>query len=154
MSRERKRWRTADYDKMSWHDNHVHGLRIEAGKHGTGTLELDLDYIIEWLPPMNGRYRFRIAPSTLVFTGVFALQIGLDWKSVGAGMTPFSISSIGREKLDYPKAWRWSIGVNWPEGVITFESTGFTQTVWGQTVETAQQHLEPRQRKPRAGCDA
>jgi hypothetical protein len=69
-------------------------------------------------------------------------------------MTPFSISSISREKLDYPKAWRWSIGVNWPEGFITFESSGFTQMAWGKVVETHRQHLEPRERKEEAASDA
>jgi hypothetical protein len=151
MIRARRRWRTADYDKMSWHDNHVHGLQIESGRHGTGKLILDLDYITEWLGPADGRYRFRIAPCTLTFVGVFGLQIELDWKTVGAGMTPFSMSGIGREKLDYPKGSRWSIGVNWPEGFITFESTGFTQAMWGITVETHRQSLEPRERRPLDG---
>jgi hypothetical protein len=31
-----REWTEADYDRMSWHDNHVYGLQIEAGEHGTG----------------------------------------------------------------------------------------------------------------------
>src|SRR3954453_15969941 len=32
-------WTEADFEQMSWHDNHVHALQIESGgEHGTGTL--------------------------------------------------------------------------------------------------------------------
>lgn len=30
-------WTEADYPTVSWHDNHVHGLQIRAGEHGSGT---------------------------------------------------------------------------------------------------------------------
>ena len=32
-------WTEADYAEMSWHDNHVHGIAIHAGQHGSGELE-------------------------------------------------------------------------------------------------------------------
>lgn len=39
-------WTEADYEKFSWHDNHVHGISICEGEHGTGELILDLDYML------------------------------------------------------------------------------------------------------------
>lgn len=83
---------------MPWHNKDVHAIQVEGcGDHRTGTLILDLDYIAEWLPTVNGALSSRLAPATLTFVNVFALKIDLDW--VGAGMTPFSIGGIGREKL-------------------------------------------------------
>ena len=142
-------WTDADFESMSWHDNHVHGLQIEGGgAHGTGTLVLDLDYITEWLPPVDGAFQFRLAPATLTFQDVFGLRIELDW--IGKGMTPFSISGIGREKLPHG-SWAWTIGVNWPEGFITFESTGFTQALRAPVVTKAEQCLETHERTPFTG---
>ena len=88
---------------------------------------------------MDGAYRFRIAPATLAFRDVFDLKIDLDW--TGYAVTPFSISSIGREKLPH-EGWAWTIGVNYPEGVISFQSTGFMQVLRGPLVTTSEQFLE------------
>lgn len=137
-------WTEADFEQMSWHDNHVHALQVESGgEHGTGTLTLDLDYIAEWLPPVDGFFRFRLAPATLIFYNVFALKIELDW--IGMAMAPFSISGIGRETLAHD-AWSWSIGINCPEGFIAFESTGFTQVLRAPLVTKNEQCLEPHER--------
>jgi len=68
---------------------------------------------------------------------------------VGAAMTPFSISGIAREKCEFVNgafSWRWTIGVNWPEGALSFESSGFTQTLRGPIVSTSEQLLDPKQR--------
>ena len=71
-------WTEADFDDMSWHDNHVHAFRIREGEHGTGEVELDLDYILEWLSPTEGRVSFRVAPASLTGRGVYDLQIAID----------------------------------------------------------------------------
>jgi hypothetical protein len=48
-------WTHETFDSMSWHDNHVHSLRIVEGEHGAGELRLDLDYITDkqWLRPQG-----------------------------------------------------------------------------------------------------
>jgi hypothetical protein len=97
------------------------------------------------LPPIKGAFQFRLAPATLTFHDVFALKIELDW--IGKAITPFSISGIGREKLSHA-SWAWTIGVNWPEGFITFESTGFSQTLRAPVITKAEQQLETHERKP------
>jgi len=57
-------WTDQQFNEMSWHDNHVHGLRVVEGVHSAGTLVLDIDYIPEWLH--NGQqYKFRIVPAHL-----------------------------------------------------------------------------------------
>jgi len=42
-------WSESQFAEMSWHDNHVHALRVVEGAHGAGDLVLDIDYILEWL---------------------------------------------------------------------------------------------------------
>ena len=137
-------WSEEDFESLSWHDNHVHAWRIEGGgDHGTGELILDLDYIVEWLPTPGGAYRFRIAPATLTFHHVFGLKVEIDWS--GAAMAPFSIGGITRKRLAH-ESWAWSIGVNWPRGIITFESIGFTQVLRAPAITKSEQCLEPRER--------
>jgi hypothetical protein len=43
--------------------------------------------------------------------------------------------------------WQWSVGVNWPEGFLEFDSTGFTQALRGPIITTSRQVLEPHQRQ-------
>jgi hypothetical protein len=31
-------WTQEAFDSMSWHDNHVHGLRVVEGEHGAGEM--------------------------------------------------------------------------------------------------------------------
>jgi len=141
-------WTDSDYDEMSWHDNHVYGIRIQEGDFGTGTLLLELDYILEWVEKDN-KYKFRIAPALLTFTKVFNLKLKIDYKTPTAAISPFSISQIDRENINSTpgsKYYNWTIGINWPEGKIEFEATGFTQILTGNIIETDQQILTNEQR--------
>ncbi len=150
MSSYKHSWTEADYTQMSWHDNHVHGLAIYSGEHGAGELALDIDYILEWLPPDQGRYTFVVAPATLCFRDVTDLRISLDYVNPSAAITPFSISAIEREEHVYPNGhatFRWSVGVNWPEGVLTFLASGFRQTIRGKPITTTEQFLADAQRR-------
>lgn len=146
-------WTDADFDAMSWHDNHVHAIRVEVANedHGTGTLQLDLDYIVEWLPPGADGFRFRVAPATLTFFEIFGLRIEVDWAAATAGMTPFSIGRISRQKIEGATGstrWRWTIEVNWPQGAITFEGEGFRQELRAEPIVTPSQSLSADDREP------
>jgi hypothetical protein len=77
------RWTHEQFDEMSWHDNHVHSLRVLEGENGAGELLLDLDYILEWLKCTDSM-RFDLVPATLRFTGVTNLRIFLDYASPSA----------------------------------------------------------------------
>jgi hypothetical protein len=144
------RWTEVDFEKLSWHDNHVHAVQVEADNPecGTGVLRLDLDHILEWLrPPVPGEaFRFRVVPATLTFFEVSVLRIEIDWAAATAGIAPFSLDGISRQKLDYPNgyaSWAWTLGVNWPTGAITFESPRFIQSARGSVVETTNPCLSP-----------
>jgi hypothetical protein len=140
---QKYRWTHAEFEMMSWHDNHVHALRITEGEHGAGTLSLDIDYILEWMTSDNQAHRFRIIPATLEFQGVFGLQIEIDYKKPTAATTPFSIDRIERtvDKRDRYDAILWTIALNWPEGEISFQASGFEQRGKGDPVFSDQQYL-------------
>jgi hypothetical protein len=137
-------WTHHQFDEMSWHDNHVHALRIVGGAHGSGELALDLDYILEWICDADGN-RFRIIPVTLTFLEVTDLRISLDYATPTAALGPFSIHAIERheEPRDRYVAQVWKILVNWPTGEIAFEATGFVQRGTGLPVLSEAQCLRP-----------
>jgi hypothetical protein len=139
--RKKTTWNESDFDRMSWHDNHVHGVRIRAGEHGTGQLELDLDYILEWLRPSQGAFAFRIAPATLTFREVYDLRIEIDYEAPSAGLVPFSIAEIEREEAVAGHSDGWRIQINWPNGRISFRASGFNQELRAEPITTASQSL-------------
>ena len=135
-----------NFDEMSWHDNHVHGIQVVEGEHG-GTLILDLDYIVEWIR-VGDAYKFRIVPSTLSFFKVSGLQIQLDYHRPSAAIGPFSMDRIIRatEKREQYTATIWRIPFNWPDGHISFEAAGFSQQARGVPVLTDRQMLSTEER--------
>lgn len=141
------RWTNEDLDSLSWHDNHVHALRLAEGEDGTGELELDIDHILEWMPE-GGSFRYRIAPAQLRFFGVTDLRIDVDWARSSAPMGPFSIDGIERrvEQRTHYKAVCWRIPVNFPCGEISFEATGFEQHLTGPEVLADHQRLTRSER--------
>jgi hypothetical protein len=141
-------WTDARMPDMSWHDNHVHGVRLVSGSHGCGELLLDIDYIVEWIRGSTG-FQFRIVPATLRFREVTNLRVAIDYVGMSAAMGPFSIDGIYRtaEQRERYVARCWRIPVNFPGGEISFEASGFEQVAWGKAVVTPMQLLEPRQRQ-------
>lgn len=138
-------WTDADFDSMSWHDNHVHGLELRDGEHGAGELVLDLDYILEWICIERGSCSFRIVPACLTFHGVTDLRIALDYQARSAAMGPFSLHAIEREPM-FEGVWKWRLDVNWPNGSIEFTARGFTQVATAPEVVKDEQSLTRAER--------
>ena len=141
------KWTHEQFSDMSWHDNHVHGLRVVEGSHGTGELILDLDYILEWLCEMDGT-KFKIVPVNLTFLEVCDLRVSLDYATPTAALSPFSIHSIERfsESRGHYVAEMWKIAINWPKGEITFQAKGYEQRAIGAVVVSGSQCLLPAER--------
>ena len=126
-------------------------LRILEGEQGTGEFWLDLDYILEWLPPQteDGNFRIRIAPAVLVFHEVTSLRVAIDYAASRAAIGPFSLGGIEREPFSYPngyESFRWTLEIACPSGEIAFEAPGFIQHLTGRAVETDSQQLNESQR--------
>lgn len=139
------RWTDADFESMSWHDNHVHGLELREGENGAGELMLDLDYILEWICADDGSCTFRIVPVRLTFHEVHDLRIALDYAAAQASLGPFSLAGIARDAGAHG-VWRWRLAVNWPQGSLEFAARGFTQLVSGPEVVKAVQSLTAGER--------
>ena len=140
-------WSQEDFEAMSWHDCHVHSLRVAEGTHGSGVLELDIDYILEWRQDKE-KYIFLVVPAKLSFHEVTDLHMSIDWKTPSAAMGPFSIAGVERTfeaRANY-KANVWRLPVNWPSGLLAFEASGFTQESWGREVISPTQILQPPER--------
>jgi hypothetical protein len=147
---DRGPWSTEDFDAMSWHDAHVHGLRLEhfTEVEGAADLVLDIDYILNWQKAGTG-FLFTVSQAVLQFHKVTSLKLELNYATPSAGMCPFSIAAVEREVHIAPnglRSHRWRIPVNWPEGLLEFEAPSFTQTLVGEPHVQSDQFLTPEKR--------
>lgn len=141
------------FEDYCWHDNAIHGFRIIEGPDGCGgELVLDIDFIVEWLPPHgeDNAFGFRIAAAHLTFHDVSDLVISVDYASSTAAVQPMTIHEIHREVVTYPNGYStfaWRIEINWPRNsFISFHAPGFTQTLRGEPIVSGAQYLSPSQR--------
>jgi hypothetical protein len=79
---ERAVWTDADFDVMGWHDCTVHAVAMTEDGDGSefvpAEFALDIDYIVQWVKPVEVYYRFWIVPATLVFHDVWGVKGELD----------------------------------------------------------------------------
>lgn len=144
------RWTEADFDGMSWHDNHLYGLSIREGSYGSGRLVFDLDYITEWRCGVDKKCSFMVAPAELTFDEVTDLEVEIDYRGIGMG--PLSIAEVRREAVEETPAhgrYRWRIMFNFPKSEVVFIAAGFIQELRAAPVESRQQFLgwDERQRR-------
>jgi hypothetical protein len=137
------------FEEYSWHDNYVHGVSLQEGESGSGTLTLDIDHIVKWVCGTDGTWQFHIAPADLVFHEVTDLVLSLDYASPSFAMGPFAIHEIRREIFTYRNGattflWRIDLGV--PKGGLSFKASGFDQTPRGPEVISGAQCLSAQER--------
>lgn len=151
----RERWYTADFDQLDWRGVHVHGFRIVEGGQGTAELQLDLDYLLARPADAGAGDGHVVAQAMLQFHEVFGLRFSLDYVACSASMSAFSIGAVERRPLREREdaadgedhgPWRWRIELGWPEGMLEFEASGFSQWLIGEPVEQACPSLPPAQR--------
>jgi hypothetical protein len=101
-------WTQADFDQMSWHDNEVHAIAIEPALPEPGRLLLDIDYIVQWVPPQapSRLISFWICPATLVFDPAWDLTTDIDLRGWA-----FSLSLLSVQRSDPDERgnfdWTW-----------------------------------------------
>ncbi|MHC4441441.1 MAG: hypothetical protein ACYTF1_04220 [Planctomycetota bacterium] len=149
------KWNDADFEKMSWHDNCIHGFHFYS-EEWTSDLILDIDYIVEWVCGVDKICKFWISPATLTFHDVTDLKINVDWGDSGMQtiLHEMYIYDIQREKVKDQKIcldqnyYRWTIQIDVPmsgDG-ITFGATGFTQILRDEPILADDQFLPPSKR--------
>lgn len=140
---------TEDFGKIQWHDNAIHGFRILEGEI-CGELIFDIDFIAEWLPPINEKYSFKVAPSNLIFHEVSDLVISINYAEASAAVQLMAIHEIKQEPIIYPNGYttfRWKINLNWPpNSFFSFCSPGFNQIQRMEPIMTEAQYLPPAER--------
>ena len=136
-------WTTGDFDEMAWHDCLIHAISFgEEFK-----LLLDIDYIFKWV--LDGKkYKFWIAPCTLIFENCYDVNFDLDMS------TPrLEIDSISRKNPKKPKNAEFIVSqveFDWimetQQGNISFTSVGFSQYVRRKPVFSNAQSFSEEER--------
>jgi hypothetical protein len=141
-----------EFEKMNWHDNHIHSFHIREGDEDwSGALELDIDYILEWQKTENIGFNFLISPATLCFFGVTDLIISIDYAKATARVQPMMIYDIERELKSFPNGYstfNWKIILGWPtDGFMSFSANSFSQVLRREPIVSNSQYLQPSKRK-------
>ena len=157
----RRTYTEADFDQLSWHDNHLYGVHIFMGDIEQGDwrsdLVFDLDYIVEWVCATDQSCQFWVAPATLTFHHVTDLRMVIDWGRSGfqAAIHEVSISGITRSQIENQRIcldrlyYLWKIETHIPkEGMLNFGASGLTQVVRAEPVLIDEQKLSSSQRSP------
>ena len=109
-----------------WHDVYVHGLAYDGE---AGRFFLDLDYILEWVHPVEStdrHYSFWMSPATMVFEDVSELHVDLQ------PLAAFEIESLKRTDQQVEEGpggragserWRWTMAFF--NGEISLRSSGY-----------------------------
>ena len=117
-------WTDADFDAMDWHDNAIHALAFERAPSDPGRLLLDIDYIVEWVPPEAPAttLSFWICPATLVFDNAWDLTTDIE---LYARSFDLSLNAIERSAPDEHGFFEWTLA---GDGfTIGLSAPGFTQ---------------------------
>lgn len=146
---------TADFERLSWHDNLIYGWSFRAADPQTGDwrseVAFDIDHILDWLCGADGRVRFRVAPARLVFTDVADFGCALDWGEGSGGLQLPSIDRIERGPVPSPPGldlWRWVLRLNAPRnGSLSFVASGFVQTLLAEPLLLDEQWIAPSRRR-------
>ncbi len=135
----------AEFDSFSWHDNHIHGIAFQ-NPDGNYDFDLvfDIDHILEWIKTPDGHFEFMIAPTNLIFHDVanLVIDLKLGYKQ------HLEISDIERTEIVTEhgrKMFRWQIDTP-TNNKISFEATGFTQTLRKPPIRKRRQWLDECER--------
>ena len=120
-------WSDQDFESMGWHDNFIESLIFPDENL---KLCLNINYILDWIPQkITGHcYKFRVALAKLSFHNVLNLTFKLNFEN----STSIFINEIVRcsKRLSPNKKMHiWDYRIITDQGDITFDSTGFTQTL-------------------------
>ena len=140
----------SDFSPFLWHDNALHGLRLELGEPDRGdwtsNLVLDIDHIVEWLCEPGTTPMLRVAPALLTFFNAGDLHIGIDCgDSQGqVALHELSIDRIERQPIPGRALYRWRVQFNWPAGgFIHFAASDYRLTLRGAAHLSQSSRLAP-----------
>jgi hypothetical protein len=117
-------WTDADFDQMNWHDNEVHAIALEPALPEPGRLLLDIDYIVQWVPPQppSRLLSFWICPATLVFDPASDLTTEIDLEGFSFSL---SLESVQRSGPGEHGIFEWTLDGD--RFTVGLHASGFTQ---------------------------
>ena len=146
----RTSWTESDFEMMNWHDCPVHGIAFVRGEQPwLHRLLFDIDYILSWIParPPSLQLAFEIAPCTLTFEGVSAIDGNLE---IDVRFPP-RIDEIVRRGAESKLAVDlqdddWAVVGH--EFMLRLKANGFKQNLRAAPVVSMVQQLSGRTRSP------
>ncbi len=132
---EKAVWDHSDFDRMGWHDCTVHALAFEPNLDGSGTLLVDLDYIMQWVQPLRSgeAFSFWIAPATLIFENAWGFEADISEYSEFR----LELDAIQRSEPDqFGRGW-WTLDGH--QFTMRLPSAGFKQVL--RRTPIASKHL-------------
>ncbi|SQI33910.1 Uncharacterised protein [Leminorella richardii] len=144
MSDIKTRWDERDFEQMGWHDVHIHAVA-----HYTEVLQLrlDIDYILQWInpPAEECRYRFLLAPATMVFDLVSSIKLDINTASPGLFISRLH-QSVPIPGIFPESPCSYDYRIELEEGCIAFNASGFRLYMRQPPQEHTGQWLSLRQR--------
>lgn len=122
-------WTELDFEEMGWHDVRIHAV---AFLPEVFELVLDIDYIFRWINPgaAETRFKFWVAPATLVFENVNDLKIDLE-PNGGIELQGIERSEPQKPRnIDYIEhdiEYLWTLEAH--SGEISLRSVGYKQYI-------------------------
>ena len=128
----------ADFQKLGFHDCHVHGIRWNSSAYA---LILDLDYIVQWTE-QNDRLEFWVAPAELRFDYSAATKVQLNWINLPMVCQLQDVHQRDRKRNpNGSECYLWEIEFNIPSGSIQLWATDFELKLLAEPVKSPTQNL-------------
>lgn len=119
-------WITDDFEKMGWHDCHIHSIYFHDREP---EIHLDIDYLFEWVLDEKDRYyKFWISPCILIFYCISNLEIHLSFGD-NNGLNISEIKRYNPILTPNGEGIDWTFEIITDMGYIKFNSTEFKQIV-------------------------
>jgi hypothetical protein len=121
-------WSDKEFDTIGWHDNLIDLVIFPTDDL---VLKFKINHILEWIRPNSKDgvfFKFVVALAEIEFYNILNLTFRLDFED----RTAILIDEIVRENKRLSpnkKTYRWNYRIITDQGDITFDSTGFTQTL-------------------------
>jgi hypothetical protein len=139
---EKAVWTQSDYEVMGWHDCVVHALAFEPNPDRSGTLLVDLDYIVRWVEPLQPgeAFSFWVAPATLIFEDAWGFEADISEYSEFR----LEIDGIQRSEPDqFGRRW-WTLEGHQFTALLL--APGYTQVLRNVPIASGNQSLSIEER--------
>lgn len=121
---EKTVWSEETFDQTSWYEVYIHAF---ASIPEAYEFLCDIDFILQWVEPTPPEvyYKCWIAPATLVFENVSAVNVSLNSEQGGLRIEDLCRSEERLTQNGKMTSWQWTLeGVG---GSIVLRATGYKQ---------------------------